>query len=130
GGGRPMTATATSPMLQRLDEMKRRYDEISAELSKPEVASDPEALQRYGREQSEMAETVALYERYLGVEQEIADASTMLDDGLDDEMRAFVREETRRLESDRDAILADLKELMRPRDPNDDRNVIVEVRAG
>ena len=110
--------------------MKRRYDEISAELSKPEVASDPESLQKYGREQSEMAETVALYERYLGVEHELDEASAMLEDGLDDEMRAFVREETRRLETDRDALLDELKELMRPRDPNDDRDVIVEVRAG
>ena len=124
-----MTATA-APFLQRLDEMKRRYDEITAELSKPEVASDPEALQKYGREQSEMAEAVGLYERYLGVEHELAEATSMLDDGLDDEMRAFVRDETRRLETDRDALLEDLKELMRPRDPNDDRDVIVEVRAG
>ncbi len=124
-----MTATAT-PFLQRLDDVKRRYDEISAELSRPEVASDPEFLQKYGREQSEMAETVALYERYLGVAQELDEAASMLDDGLDDEMRAFVREETRRLEADRDALLGELKELMRPRDKNDDRNVIVEVRAG
>jgi peptide chain release factor 1 len=124
-----MTVTAT-PFLQRLDELKQRYDEISAELSKPEVASDRALLQKYGREQSEMAETVALYERYLGVEQELDEAASMLEDGLDDEMRAFVREETRRLESDRDTILGELKELMRPRDKNDDRNVIVEVRAG
>jgi peptide chain release factor 1 len=124
-----MTATAT-PLLQRLDEMKRRYDEISTELSKPDVASDREALQRYGREQAEMAETVALYDRYLGVDHELTETSSMLDDGLDDEMRAFVRDEIRRLESEREAILADLKEALRPRDPNDARDVIVEVRAG
>jgi peptide chain release factor 1 len=110
--------------------MKRRYDEISVELSKPEVASDPEALQKYGREQSELSEPVSRYEQYLGVEHELHDANTMLDDGLDDEMRAFVRDESRRLESEREAILADLKELLRPRDPNDERDVIVEIRAG
>ena len=120
----------SEPFLQRVDDMKRRFDEISAELSKPDVASDPEALQKYGREQSEMAETVSLYERYLGVENELSEASSMLDDGLDDEMRAFVRDEARRLEADRDTIVAELKELMRPRDKNDDRDVIVEVRAG
>ena len=124
-----MTVTAT-PMLQRLDEMKRRYDEISAELSKPEVASDRESLQKYGREQSEMAETVTLYDRYLDVDRELTDTSSMLEDGLDDEMRAFVRDEVRRLESERETIFADLKELLRPRDKNDDRDVIVEVRAG
>jgi peptide chain release factor 1 len=124
-----MTAMAT-PLLQRLDEMKLRYDEISAELSRPEIVSDREALQRLGREQSGLAETVSRYEEYLTVDRELAETSTMLEDGLDDEMRAFVRDEARRLEGQRDAIFADLKELLRPRDPNDDRNVIVEVRAG
>jgi peptide chain release factor 1 len=124
-----MTATAT-PLLQRLEEMKRRYDEISAELSRPEVASDPEALQRYGREQSEMAEAVSRYERYVAVERELSDAAAMLEDGLDDEMRAFVRDETRRLEAERDGIFAELKEILRHRDPNDGRDVIVEIRAG
>ncbi|MCC6178509.1 MAG: peptide chain release factor 1 [Chloroflexi bacterium] len=117
-------------MLQRLAEMKQRYDAISAELAKPEVTSDPDALQRFGREQSDLYEPVAKYERYEAVEQELHDAQTMLEDGLDEEMRAFVRDETRRLEGERDAVLADLKELMRPRDPNDERNVIVEIRAG
>ena len=124
-----MTATAT-PLLQRLAEMKQRWDEISAELARPEVASDPEALQRYGREQSELAETVSRYERYLAVEQELADAQAMLADGLDEEMRAFVREESARLDGEREALLAELKELLRPRDPNDERNVILEIRAG
>ena len=124
-----MTATAT-PIIQRLDEMKRRYDELSAELSKPEVASDSESLQKYGREQSELSETVARYDEYLAVEQELQETSAMLEDGLDDEMRAFVREETRRLETERDTILAELREMMRPRDPNDARDVILEIRAG
>src|SRR5690242_2303217 len=118
-----MTATA-APLIQRLDEMKRRFDEITAELSRPEVASDPESLQKYGREQSELAETVARYDEYLGVERELADAASMLEDGLDDEMRAFVRDETRRLEGERETIMADLKELLRPKDKNDDRDII------
>src|SRR5690242_15309109 len=124
-----MTATA-APLIQRLDDMKRRFDEISAELSKPEVASDPESLQKYGREQAEIAEVVSLYERYLDLDRELGETAAMLDDGLDDEMRAFVRDEMRRLEADKESIFGDLKELMRPRDKNDDRNVIVEVRAG
>ena len=124
-----MTATAT-PLLQRLEEMKLRWDAIGAELSRPEVASDPEALQRFGREQAELAEPVSRYERFLAVDAELAETQTMLDDGLDDEMRTFVREEQRRLESEREALLTELKELLRPRDPNDDRDVIMEIRAG
>jgi len=123
--------TATSaPLLQRLEEMKQRWDEIGAELSRPEVSSDPEALQRYGREQAELSETVSRYERYRAVESELADAQSMLDDGQDEEMRAFIRDEQRRLESERDVLLAELREMLRPRDPADERNVIVEVRAG
>ena len=124
-----MTATA-APLIQRLHDMRQRFDEISAELSKPEVASDPESLQKYGREQAEMAEVVSLYERYLDVDRELAETTAMLEDGLDDDMRAFVRDEMRRLEADKESIFGDLKELMRPRDKNDDRDVIVEVRAG
>src|SRR5918911_3022033 len=97
------TATAT-PLLQRLDEMKQRWDEISAELARPEVSSDPEALQRYGREQAELAEPVSHYERYLSVQRELEDAQAMLDDGLDEEMRAFVRDESRRLDDEREAL--------------------------
>ena len=124
-----MTATAT-PLIQRLSEMKQRWDDISADLARPEITSDPEALQRYGREQSEIAETVGRYERYLAVERELEDTQTMLADGLDDEMRSFVRDEAKRLDDEREALLAELKELLRPRDPNDERNVIMEIRAG
>jgi peptide chain release factor 1 len=120
----------TTPLLQRLEDMRQRYDDLSTELSKPEVASDRELLQKYGREQSELAETVAKYDEYLAVDSELSDTATMLDDSLDDEMKAFVREEVKRLETQRDAIFAELKELLRPRDKNDDRDVIVEVRAG
>jgi peptide chain release factor 1 len=77
-----------------------------------------------------MAEVVSLYERYLDVDRELAETTAMLEDGLDDDMRAFVRDEMRRLEADKESIFGDLKELMRPRDKNDDRDVIVEVRAG
>ena len=54
----------------------------------------------------------------------------MLDDALDDDMRTFVRDEIRRLEGERDELLTELRELLRPRDPNDEKNVIVEIRAG
>ena len=124
-----MTATA-QPLLQRLEEMKQRYDEISTALSDPAVASDREALQRYGREQSELQEAVSTYEQYLALQKELDDARAMLDDGLDEEMRAFVREEEARLLGERERVLAQLKELLRPRDPNDERDVILEIRAG
>jgi len=124
-----VTAT-TQPLLDRLDEMKRRYDQISQELTRPEVASDPEALQRYGREQAELQEAVSTYERLLVLQKDLEEAQSMLADGVDEQMRAFLRDETRRLESERQEVLARLKELLRPHDPNDERDVIVEIRAG
>ena len=124
-----MTATV-EPLIQRLEEMKRRYDELSAALSDPAVVSDRDALQRFGREQSELQEAVGAYEQYLALQKELDEARTMLDDGLDEEMRAFIREEEARLQGEREVVLARLKELLRPRDPNDERDVILEIRAG
>jgi len=124
-----VTATAL-PILQRVEEMKRRYDEISAALSGPEVVSDRESLQRLGREQSELQEAVAEYDGYLALDRELAETRAMLDDALDEDMRSFVREEEARLQNERTAILGRLKELLRPRDPNDERDVILEIRAG
>ncbi len=121
---------ASAPLLDRLGEMKRRYDEISEELTRPEVGSDPDALQRYGREQAELQEPVAAYERFLALGRDLEEAQGLLADGADEEMRAYLREESRRLEGERDALLAQLKDLLRPRDPNDARDVIVEIRAG
>jgi peptide chain release factor 1 len=124
-----MTAPA-KPFLDRLAEMKRRYDEINEELMKPEVVSDRNTLQRLGREQAELQEPVTTYEQYVALRNDLEEAQTLLQDGADDEMRTYLREETRRLESEQAALLERLKELLRPRDPNDERDVIVEVRAG
>ena len=123
-------SVASQPLLDRVAEMKRRYDEISDALSRPEVVSDPEALQRYGREQAELQETVSTYERYLALDRDLEEARAMLADGEDEEMRGFLREEARRLEAERGEVVGQLKELLRPRDPNDERDVIVEIRAG
>ena len=123
-------SVASQPLLDRVAEMKRRYDEISDALSRPEVVSDPDALQRYGREQAELQETVSTYERYLALDRDLEEARAMLADGEDEEMRSFLREEARRLEAERGEVVGQLKELLRPRDPNDERDVIVEIRAG
>jgi peptide chain release factor 1 len=124
-----MTAPA-KPFLDRLAEMKRRYDEINEELMKPEVVSDRNTLQRLGREQAELQEPVTTYEQYVALQNDLDEAQTLLQDGADEEMRTYLREETRRLENEQAAVLERLKELLRPRDPNDERDVIEEVRAG
>jgi peptide chain release factor 1 len=87
-------------------------------------------MQRLGRQQAELSPTIALYERYLTLQRELDEAQAMLEDGADAEMRAFVREEIERLESEQVPIFEQLADVLRPRDPNDSRNVIMEIRAG
>ncbi|MFN0072086.1 MAG: peptide chain release factor 1 [Chloroflexota bacterium] len=117
-------------VLSRLADLQDHYNELISELSSPELAADPPAMQRLLREQSELSGTMAQYQRYLGLEREITEAQSLLDDGADAEMRTFVREELTRLESERAPLFEQLADFFRPRDPNDARNVILEIRAG
>lgn len=116
-------------LAQRLAEMKQRFQEIEDQLSRPEVARDPVLLQRLGREHSELAPIVGLYDRYLRVQAEISDARALLEE-QDEDLRRLAREDLQRLESEREQLIAQLTEALRPRDPNDERDVIVEIRAG
>ncbi len=116
-------------LVQRLTQMKQRFQDIEDQLSRPEVTRDPDLLQRLGREHSELAPVVALYNRYLKVQAEISDARALLEEE-DEELRRLAREDLQRLESEREQLVTQLTEALRPRDPNDDRDVIVEIRAG
>jgi peptide chain release factor 1 len=116
---------------ERLDEMERRYDEISEMLSRPEIASDPEQLQKLGREQSKLQEPVSLYREFKAVQKQIEDARELLEESKhDSELQEMAREELGVLSRSRASLEEKLLELLRPRDPNDERDVIVEIRAG
>jgi peptide chain release factor 1 len=116
---------------ERLEEMERRYDEISEMLSRPEIASDPEQLQKLGREQSKLQEPVDLYREFRTVEQQMKDARELLEESKGDgELQELAREELSELTGRRAILEEKLLEILRPRDPNDDRDVIVEIRAG
>ena len=102
-------------MIDRLAELEARYEEIAGLLSTPDVASDPSRLAELGRELSRLEPIV---EDYRGLRSAQA------------QMRAMAREEIDRLEGRLADLEADLRLRLVPRDPNDDRNVIVEIRAG
>ncbi|HEX9014748.1 MAG TPA: peptide chain release factor 1, partial [Chloroflexota bacterium] len=105
--------------------------EIAELLSRPEIASDPEQLQKLGREQSKLEEPVGLYREYRHVEKQIEDARQLLEEAADDaDLRELAQEEMEGLGARREDIEARLLEQLRPKDPNDERNVIVEIRAG
>ena len=114
--------------LERLAEMERRWEEISGEMSNPEVLSDRQVIQRLGREQHGLVEPVALYQKLKGILSELDDVREMVA-GSDAELRDLAREDLERLEAEREQLLERARELLHPRDPNDDRNVIVEIRS-
>jgi peptide chain release factor 1 len=116
-------------MIDRLAELEARYEEISRELSTPEAAEDPARLADLGRELSRLDPIVTGLREWRSVREEL-DATRAMADDPDEEMRSMAREELARLEARSAELQASLRVLLVPRDPNDDRNVILEIRAG
>ena len=122
--------TASDSLDARLDEVARQYDDLNAELALPETSRDVEAIKRLGREVARLEPVVAAYRELRRNRDELAGARAMRDEAADDDMRALVREEIERLEADESRLVEEVKVLLLPRDPADDGNVIVEIRAG
>lgn len=116
-------------VLDRLQAVENRYEKLNELLSDPEVISDTSKLREYSKEQSDIQETVEVYREYKGVREQLKDAKAMLEEKLDAEMRDMVKEEVSELESQEKTLSERLKILLVPKDPNDDKNVIVEVRG-
>ncbi|HET9417646.1 MAG TPA: peptide chain release factor 1 [Candidatus Limnocylindria bacterium] len=116
-------------MIDRLAELEARYEEISGLLSTPEAASDPSRLADLGRELSRLEPLVSGVREWRAVVAEIDEARAMAEDP-DEEIRTMAREEVERLSERASTLETDLRLRLVPTDPNDERNVIVEVRAG
>jgi peptide chain release factor 1 len=116
-------------MIERLSEIEGRYEELSDLMSSPEVANNPADLQRYGRELSRLEPMVSGLRRWRELSAELAATRQMTHDA-DEEVRVMVRDELERLHVESDALEAELQRMLVPRDPNDERDVILEVRAG
>ena len=116
-------------MIDRLAELEARHAEIGRQLSTPEVAANPMQLAELGRELARLEPLVTGLREWRAVREELEGARAMADDP-DEEMRTMAREEVERLTAREAALEADLRLQLVPRDPNDDRNVILEVRAG
>jgi peptide chain release factor 1 len=113
----------------KLDEVVRQYEDLNAQLATPDVLSDPDALRRLGQEVARLAPVVEKYQELRRARDELAGARQLRDEG-DDEMKALAREEVSRLEADETRLIDELRVLLLPRDPADDGNVILEIRAG
>jgi peptide chain release factor 1 len=117
-------------MLDKLAAVEARYNELLDLMGSPEVNSKPELLMKYGQEQAGIEKVVEAYRRHQAVLSQLDEARAMLADGPDDDMRVMVREELESLESEQTELEEKLRLMLLPKDPNDDKNVIVEIRAG
>lgn len=116
-------------MFERLEEVEKKYLDLEKMLSDPEVASNPAQYQKYAKEHSAIAKVVGAYRRHKKIEEEIA-KNTELTHDQDEEIRELAREELQKLKKDLEEVERGLKILLLPKDPNDERNTILEIRAG
>ena len=107
-----------------------QYDEVGRQLGTPEVLTDPDQLRKLGRELSRLEPVVAAYRELTDIREQLKGARQMREHETDDDMKAMAREEIAALEARETDLVEQLKVSLIPRDPNDDRNVIVEIRAG
>src|SRR5918911_3008417 len=122
-------ARLSEAALERLADAERRYQAVGKELSDPATFNDARRAAELGREQAELAAVVDGYHRYRGLLEQIEQAEDLLRDGADEELRDLARAEIAELEAQLDELVAGLHDFLRPRDPNDQRDVIVEIRG-
>lgn len=117
-------------MLDRLEDLLIRYEELMSELSEPDVAGNQERFRKLMKEQNDLTPIVEAYKEYKAAKQNIEDSLTMLDEESDEELRELAKEELNASKARVEELEHELKILLLPKDPNDDKNVIVEIRAG
>ncbi len=117
-------------MFDKLEDILLRFEEIMNQLSEPDVANDTNRFRKLMKEQSDLAPIVESYKEYKQAKQTMEDALVMLEEESDEEMRELAKEELNDSREKIEALEKKLKILLLPKDPNDDKNVIVEIRAG
>lgn len=118
------------PMFDKLEDLLQRFEEIMNELSEPSVTNDQRRFTALMKEQSELTPIVEAYKEYKQCNQDIEDSLSLLNDESDEDMREMLKEELNTAKKRVEELETQLKILLLPKDPNDDKNVIVEIRAG
>jgi len=116
-------------MLEKYDELKKKYDELNRKLANPEIIADQSQFRVLVKEHADVEPVVDTMEKMMSITAELKDARGMLADS-DAEMKELVRDEIKSLEEQHAELEMKLKKLLAPRDPNDEKNVIIEIRAG
>jgi peptide chain release factor 1 len=114
-------------ILQRLADLEKKYEQLARQLSDPALVSDQERYRQTAKAYSDLERTIARYREFREVERQIEDSRALL---LDEEFKTMARDELQTLETRREALLRELRALLLPKDPNDEKNVILEIRAG
>ena len=117
-------------MFDRLEDLVLRYEEVMNLLSEPDVANDNARFRALMKEQSDLAPIVEAYKQYSSHKQNIEDSLALLEEETDEEMKELAKEELNESKAEVERLEQELKILLLPKDPNDDKNVIVEIRAG
>ena len=117
-------------MFERLDQIEARYEDLTQALASPDIVNDSAKYQKTAKAHSEIAPIVEKYREYKDLTKGIADSKAMLAEEKDPEMRAYAQEELDKLQARVGGVEEDLKVLLLPKDPNDEKNVVLEIRAG
>jgi peptide chain release factor 1 len=117
-------------MFEKLEEVERRYEVLFHLLGQPEVISRQDELQKFAKEYAELGKVVDLYRRLKRLETEIEESRHLLESEKDEEMKRLAREEVSSLTTEKEKVEQDLKAALLPKDPNDEKNIILEIRAG
>jgi peptide chain release factor 1 len=117
-------------MLDRLAQLEKRFNDLELEMASPDVVSNVKRLQELAQERAGIEDVVMLYRQYKSTEKQMEESRSMLDTETDEEMRTMAKQELITLQVTLEALLASLKTALLPRDSNDERDVIVEIRAG
>jgi len=117
-------------MFERLEQIEQRYDRLTQALASPEIMNDSAKYQKTAKAHSEITPIVEKYREYKDLKRGIAESKAVIADETDADMRAYAEEELANLEGRVGGVEAELKVLLLPKDPNDEKNVIVEIRAG
>ena len=117
-------------MLERLDSIEKRYEELNELMAQQEIALDFERIQNLGRERAALEEVVTKYRQYRATVKSLEDTQAMLNQRLDEDMTALAKEEIESLQRKRERLLDEIKIALLPKDPADKKNVIMEIRAG
>lgn len=117
-------------MFERLESVEQKFLKLEEDLSKPETLANQKEYQQIAREHAEMAPIVETYRHFKKIREQIQENNQLLEEETDSEMRELIRQDIAQLKRDLESTEVELKLMLAPKDPNDDKNVILEIRAG